>query len=580
MDNKGVTHALLGLDIGNINTRASYFEILQEKYQLSAFGIASSTLGHGLQPGSGAGAAMQNLQNQSEVHLLKPNGELIWPYYETGLGVDRIAVTISGGPQLKAVVLGVTQEGSMKVGRALVESLPLSLAGSFGLQALSDETGIIDTIAALQPEIVILSGGRNGGAERPIYRWVEVLALVCQILPKDVRLDVIYTGNALLEKSVKRHLEPLATLSVVPNIYPDHQESDLVPAQAALDKVILSRWQKSIPGFKDLVKRTNSFVGTKSFTLGRMARYLSEVNTKTQKGVLAVDLGGGSTTIAAGLNGESGTNHQPAWEGLPEGLDDDLAEYVRRWTAEPVTLAVVKNYLCNHALIPSFVPDDHQGLAISHAFARYRLHQANYRMLENFPWYPYHANVGLTGVFEPVIISGSIFSQAPTGGHSIMMILDGLQPLGVTTIVLDRYQILPLLGLIGAFEPVLPTHVLASNVFTSLGTVITAVADVPEDKLVLTVNVGIDNGKDYDVEILQGTLRRLVIPPDVTAELSLEPAVDTDIGFGGRGVGGRLKVPGGSMGVVIDARGRPLKLPEDDEMRIETLKRWLLLLGG
>jgi hypothetical protein len=34
------------------------------------------------------------------------------------------------------------------------------------------------------------------------------------------------------------------------------------------------------------------------------------------------------------------------------------------------------------------------------------------------------------------------------------------------------------------------------------------------------------------------------------------------------------------MGVVINARGRPLLLPEADEKRVEVLKRWQLILGG
>jgi hypothetical protein len=160
------------------------------------------------------------------------------------------------------------------------------------------------------------------------------------------------------------------------------------------------------------------------------------------------------------------------------------------------------------------------------------------------------------------------------------MVVDGLQPWGVTTIVLDRHHILPLLGLVGAHEPVLPTHVLGSDAFESLGTVVTAVAPVPEEVPVLNVEVKAENAKDYEVEILQGTLKRLVIPSGVTAELTLKPSGETDIGFGGPGVGGRLKVPGGSMGVVIDARGRPLLLPEADEKRVEVLKRWQLILGG
>ena len=235
---------------------------------------------------------------------------------------------------------------------------------------------------------------------------------------------------------------------------------------------------------------------------------------------------------------------------------------------------------CNHALSPSFAPEDNTGLAISQAFARYRLRLVSRQLSEYYPWYSYDPEKGLTGHFEPIIASGEILTRAPSMGQSMLMVLDGLQPWGVTTIVLDRYHILPLLGLIGAHEPVLPTHVLASDAFESLGTVVTAVAPVPEDTPVLNVEVKAENAKDYEVEILQGNLKRLVIPTGVTAELTLQPSKETDIGFGGPGIGGRLKVPGGSMGVVIDARGRPLRLPEEDGMRLEVLKRWQLILGG
>ena len=34
------------------------------------------------------------------------------------------------------------------------------------------------------------------------------------------------------------------------------------------------------------------------------------------------------------------------------------------------------------------------------------------------------------------------------------------------------------------------------------------------------------------------------------------------------------------MGVVIDARGRPLVLPEDPVRRRELLKKWLFSVGG
>lgn len=580
MENQSALHALLSLDIGSINTRASYFGILEGKFQLQAAGKASTSQGEGFQLGSGAGASMQDLQRGSDIHILKPNGELIWPYYDTGLGLDRISVTISSGPKLRTVILGLTEDGSLKIGRALAESLPLSIIGVYGLTALLDQSSIVDTLAALRPEVVIFTGGENGGAQEPIEGWIDILKLVCQVLPDEIKPDILFAGNALLESSVKRYIEPVANLVVVPNLQPDREEMDLVQAQAALDKIIISRWQEMIPGFKDLISRTKAMTGTRSFTLGRMVRYLSSVNEKSTKGVFACDLGGCSTTAAAGLGGKIAELTQPVWDGFLNSIDPDLVDFVHQWTAAEVSNEDVQQYLYNHALIPSFVPEDHTQLALSQAYARYRLQMVSRKLSEYYPFFSYNPDKGLTSHFEPIIASGEILTGASSMGQSMLMVLDGLQPWGVTTIVLDRYHILPLLGLIGAQEPVLPTHVLASDAFESLGTVVTAVAPVPEDIPVLNVEVKAENAKDYEVEILQGTLKRLVIPTGVTAELTLRPSKETDIGFGGPGIGGRLKVPGGSMGVIIDARGRPLRLPEADEARIEVLKRWQLILGG
>lgn len=577
---EGELHALLGLDIGYVNTRASYFEIIKGKFQLHGFGSASSSLGFGHQPGSGAGAAMKNLQERSDVHILQPDGVLIWPFYDTGLGVDCIAVTISAGPELRTILLGLSEEGSLGVGRALVQSQPLDLVGTFGLTELTNEPNLVDALVALNPDIVILTGGENGGAEREVQRWIENLALVCNLRPGPSKLQVIYAGNVMLEQMVKRYLEPVSALTFLPNIRPYQGDTDLHPALSALNRIIINLWEEKLPGFRELKTRTKAFVGTKSFLLERMVRFLTQMNKKDQKGVLALDLGGGSTVLAAGSSGKTGVLCQPAWDNISNLVNDDLIDDVYQWTAESVTKEEVCQYLCNYSLTPSFVSEDPLGSAISLSFARSRIRQANRNFKQNYAWYPYVPGKGLIGQFEPIITSGAILTNAASAGQRLMALLDGLQPWGVTTFVLDRYHILPLLGVAGEFAPVLPVHILGSDVFENLGTVVTAVSDRPEDEPILMIKVAMDNGKDYDVEINQGSLKRLIIPPDVHAELTLEPNSRTDIGFGGHGVGGRLKVPGGSMGVIVDARGRPLHLPEDEEKRVALLKHWSVILGS
>lgn len=586
MEKQQPCFALLGLDIGSVNTRASFFGITEGKYRLQGCEIATTSLGHGLHLGAGAGEAMRLLQQQSNHAIMNPGGKLIMPVDRLGYGVDGVAVTTSAGPLLRTALLGLTQKGSLDAGSALVDSLPLKLMAAYGLADLGDEPAVIDALVQTLPEIIILTGGEDSGAECSVLRWVEVTRLVCQLLPASMRPVVVYAGNPLLEDIVRRRLELLSTLKVIPNLQPEFGEMDLIPAQSVLENEILQAWKTQIPSLAELHGLSKNMLGTKGFTLDRMVRYLSHPkhnpSAGSQKsGVLAVDLGGGSTIISAGLDAQSGTVRlSPQLDGTFEGHNEKALLRVHQWTAAMVSLQEVNQYLGNQHLHPSLVPETVTELALSQALARVQLQQAVEKLSINHPWFPYASEKGVTGHFEPVIASGGILTQAPTPGQTMLMLLDGLQPWGVTTMVLDRHHILPLLGVIGALEPVLAVHVLESDAFENLGSVIVPVSDVSEGDTVLTVRVNTDSGKEYSVDIEQGTLRRLIIPAGVSAVLELEPNRRTDVGFGERGKGGRLKVTGGALGVVIDARGRPLQLPDDDEVRVELLRKWLWTLGG
>ena len=79
---------------------------------------------------------------------------------------------------------------------------------------------------------------------------------------------------------------------------------------------------------------------------------------------------------------------------------------------------------------------------------------------------------------------------------------------------------------------------------------INVVSAAPEGESVITVGVKPETGKSYTVNVLKGTLRRLVIPPGQTVVLDLDPKPKTDVGFGGKGQGGRIRVVSGVLGVV------------------------------
>jgi hypothetical protein len=308
-------------------------------------------------------------------------------------------------------------------------------------------------------------------------------------------------------------------------------------------------------------------------------RGLDSVKT-TDTGVLAVDLGGTYTTVSAGLGGLGGSVVQDKFPSLGDPRVVDACQAIHAWVGEPVTREEVDQFLCNHALLPSWVPETRKDLALSQAFARYRVREALVRLAENYAWFDYHPARGLDGNCESIIASGAVVTNAPNPGELMLALLDGIQPRGITSIVIDRHHLLPLLGKIGEAEPVLPVHILTSRAFENLGTVVSAIGDLRQGKTALTVHVETASGEVYTADIHQGTLRRLVIPPGESAMLEFVPHRKVDIGFGGRGQGGRLKVTGGVLSVVIDARGRPVQLEGDAAGRIEQQRQWLQTLGA
>jgi hypothetical protein len=183
--------------------------------------------------------------------------------------------------------------------------------------------------------------------------------------------------------------------------------------------------------------------------------------------------------------------------------------------------------------------------------------------------------------FEPIIAGGGILTQAPTTGQALLMLLDGLQPTGVTTIALDQNGLLPALGAAAEINSILPIHVLDSSTFLSLGTIISPVGSAKYGSPVLKVKITYEGGAEKSLEVKYGNLEVIPLPMGQPASLQIQPLNRFDVGMGSPGRGGTLtRVAGGALGIIIDARARPLRLPAEPNQRREIQKKWLQALGG
>jgi hypothetical protein len=173
-----------------------------------------------------------------------------------------------------------------------------------------------------------------------------------------------------------------------------------------------------------------------------------------------------------------------------------------------------------------------------------------------------------------------VLTKAPSRNQVLMMVLNGLQPTGVTTIALDRNNLAASLGATASVTPLLTIQSLDATNFVNLCTVISPVGNAQTGTPILRVKITGENGVESEQEVKQGSLVVFKLPVGQAGTLHLTPLHKFDVGMDGFGRGGTVKVIGGQMGIVIDARGRPLRMLAEPSRRREILNKWLTTLSS
>ena len=127
----------------------------------------------------------------------------------------------------------------------------------------------------------------------------------------------------------------------------------------------------------------------------------------------------------------------------------------------------------------------------------------------NFPAEARLVKNDLMPVFEPILAGGGAVGDAPTPGQSLLLLLDAIQPVGITSIILDQNNLLPLLGAAAEFNQLLPVQVLESGAFLSLGTIVSVISSASHGLPVLRARLTYEDGTEARVEVRLGGLEIL-----------------------------------------------------------------------
>ena len=577
------TESVLAMEIGAAMTRVVLFDVVEGHYRFVASGQAPSTAEVPFKDvGIGVREAITNLQNVTGTKILMPDGSLITPAQPDGSGVDSVVATISVGPAVKTVIVGLLNEVSLQSARRLAESTYSRIVDSLDLSDQRKPEEQLDSIVRSRPDLVILTGGTDGGASRSILKMLEAVGLACYLMPMEKRPMVLYAGNQKLANEVQELLGGHAgKLEISYNVRPSLETEDLGPASHELAGLVTKLRQRQLKGLDELNMWTGGNILPTSYAQGRMIRFLSRLYEST-RGLLSVNVGASATSVAAGFGGELMLGTYPQF-GLGESLGT-LLQYtelddIMRWLTLDISPNVVREYLFQKSLYPGAIPATKDEQAISQAIARQALFLAVRTLQKDFPASAQAIRTDLMPPLDLIIAGGGVISDGVSLGQSLLLLLDAIQPVGIMPILIDQNNLLPLLGAAAERNQYLPVQVIDSGAFIGLGTVISVNASANYGDQVLRAKLTYEDGTDARVDVKFGGLEILPLPSGQKASLSLQPLNRADAGLGS-GRSGTITVTGGALGVVIDARGRPLQLPSDPVRRRELIKKWYYTVGG
>lgn len=572
---------ILAADFGTATTRVSLFDVVEGTFRYVASGEAPSSIEPPyLEASEGMRHALADLQAITGRAMLDEASRLIMPATADGSGADVFVVTASGGPAVRAVLVGLLPDGSLDSARRLAASSYISVLDAFSLGDRRREEQQVDALLAAKPNLIIIAGGTDGGARDAVLKLAETVGLACQLLAQESRPNVVYAGNAALQEEIVALLANGAIVSTAPNILPELGAASPAPARAELARVLQELRLSQIGGFRDLTGYAGGQILPTAQAEGNVVRYVSRA-LETKNGILSVNVGSASTSVAAAFDGELYLNVRPdlgVGVNAAAVLAETSPENLARWIPQEIAQDALHDFIFNKSVRPHTIPADPMDLQLEQALAREVLRAGLRTARSGWP----HSAPGVRADLLPwcdlIVGGGAVLGQAPRPGASALLLLDALQPAGVATLLLDAHHVLAALGAAAHVNPLAVVQAFDSS-FLTLGMAIAAVGAARPEAVVCQAKLVYENGTDLTVDVKAGSLEILPLPLGQDARLTLKPRSGIDVGFG-PGRSKTFEVTGGAVGVMIDARGRPIAFPKTPEKRFEMLQEWNLKIGA
>ncbi len=565
--------ALLVAEIGLDETIVTLIDIVDQSYRLVSRATSPSTFGPPEADLTRALAvAIRRIEQLTGRSLLRDD-DLIYPQDAVGNGVDGLVATTSAAGALSVAVAGVSRHASLRSAAHAARSTYTVLLETIALDEGGKHLGRqIAALAHLRPDMIVVAGGLEGGnlsATRRLGRIVGMLAGHTDRPPL-----VVFAGNSTAAEQVRQEIGADVTVEVTENLLPMPGQPRIEPTRSLLRRHYAEHVLPTLPGADQLKALRCARLGSTAEDQGLMVRYLAQ---RFNRNVLALTCDSATTACLLASGGhysEAVFGRLGVRLGALSVLEQRGAPALLRWLPFELAPDELANRLLNRTLRPRQVATDLDDLLLDYALLREALSIA-YEALRD---------ERKDAQFDFVIAGGAL-ATAPRPGLALLALLDALQPTYrdselAISVYLDQWSLLAASGALARIDSDAAACVLEMDALnnTPLATVIVPNGELAPGKKIADVELKPSQGASITRAVHAGELVRLPLPRGKRGTLRIRPVSGIAIGQNPAGtevLSDEAAIMGSALGVVLDARPRPLALPGDLAQRRELLIRWI-----
>ena len=587
MDKKNI-NIILATDCGSTTTKAILIEYIENEFRLTFRGEAPTTVEAPFEDVTrGVINSILELEELSGRKIL--NQEKIITPSNKNEGVDVYISTSSAGGGLQMMVSGVVKNmtGESAQRAALgAGAIVMDILASNDKRLYHQK---VKRIRELRPDMVLLSGGVDGGT---ISHVVELAEIIKTANPKprlgmDYKLPIIYAGNKQAQDNIKETLDNSTDLIMVPNIRPTLEKENLKPSRDKIHDLFMDHVMAQAPGYNKLMEWADHPIMPTPGAVGEMIKKIAKVENIS---VVGVDIGGATTDVFSVFDGEFNRTVS-ANLGMSYSICNVLSEAgvqnVSRWVPFEIDSSNLTNRIANKMIRPTTIPQTLEDLKIEQALAREAL-RLSFIQHKEFA-------VSLKGIQQErtisdtfdqkmsgetivdmlklnlIVGSGGVLSHAPRRSQAMRMIIDSFLPIGFTEIAVDSIFMMPQLGVLSTFHEQAAVEVFHKDCLIKLGTCVSPIGEFSNDKVLFNYIIKV-NDTTFEGEIKFGEIKLLDIPMG-TYDCKIQLDKNVDLGFG-KGQTFEGSINGGEVGIILDGRGREINFHNDNSDRINQINKW------